>query len=393
LFTLPGMCAFLVNASAIVFVTFELGAQKAKTGNLLLIRLATMAGLFGVVPVALARQHLLCTCDSDLCMRSDVFCKLNQTSIYILMATSYMLAWDFATLLAKLGSPWMRRFKFDHWTKHCVWGIPLLLAAISFAVEDDENEDFHLAKAGLRCQFRYSTVVAETILLHLPMGICVFLMTLFVVENLRLCAKVMVDQYTERSITNMVKVLASRPPMKKLLVNGCLSSILIILWLSQAVASWLVSENYSESVKAWLDCIRFDFARNAAVGEEWNELLSANGNGELCPAYPTGASLFESQLLEVMFEALLPCVVALSFSRATFRGLHWRMCLPKRHQTTVAPDNVALPHHGPSSSTCFVCGEGGSLFPSYLLWVHSNRHRCCCCCYRRAPFSSLHNCC
>ena len=26
-----------------------------------------------------------------------------------------------------------------------------------------------------------------------------------------------------------------------------------------------------------------------------------------------------------------------------------KMCLPKRHQTTVAPDNVALPHHGPSS--------------------------------------------
>ena len=135
----------------------------------------------------------------------------------------------------------------------------------------------------------------------------------------------MVDPYTERSITNMVKKKKNagiKTSDEDAVSNGCLSSILVILWLSQAVTSWLVSENYSESVKAWLDCIGFDFARNAAVGEDWNELVSANGDGELCPACPTGASLFESPLLEVMFEALLPCVVTLSFSRATFRGLH-----------------------------------------------------------------------
>jgi hypothetical protein len=32
-FTLPGMCTFLVHASAIVFVTFELGAQKGEDGE------------------------------------------------------------------------------------------------------------------------------------------------------------------------------------------------------------------------------------------------------------------------------------------------------------------------------------------------------------------------
>jgi hypothetical protein len=165
--------------------------------------------------------------------------------------------------------------------------------------------------------------VAETILLHLPMGICVFLMTFFFCgrKSPALCKgdgrSVHRAQYYEHGKNAGIKTSD-----EDAVSNGCLSSILVILWLSQAVTSWLVSENYSESVKAWLDCIGFDFARNAAVGEDWNELVSANGDGELCPACPTGASLFESPLLEVMFEALLPCVVTLSFSRATFRGLH-----------------------------------------------------------------------
>ena len=96
-----------------------------------------------------------------------------------------------------------------------MWIVPLLLAAISFAVEEDGNERFHLARAGVRCQFRYSTAVEELFLLHLPMGLCVFLMTLCVLENLRLCTKVMADQYTERSPANIIRVLASKPPMKK----------------------------------------------------------------------------------------------------------------------------------------------------------------------------------
>jgi hypothetical protein len=138
--------------------------------------------------------------------------------------------------------------------------------------------------------------------------------------------------------------------MKKLLLNGCLSSILIIIWLSQAVTSWLVYTHYLDSVNEWLSCIRFDFARRTAVGEAWDELVSVNSDGELCSAYPTGTGLFKSQVLKVVFEGLLPCVVAMSFSRATFRSVRWGACLPKKYQTTVIPDNVALPHHGPSSS-------------------------------------------
>jgi hypothetical protein len=351
-FTLPGMFAFFINVSALMSVALGLGSQKAKVGDLLLTRLAAMAGLLGVVPVVLSRQHLLCTCDSELCMRNDLFCKLNQTSMYILMATTFMLLWNFATLLAKLGSPRMRWFQYNARAKQCVWVVPLLLAAISFAVEEDDNERFHLARAGVRCQFRYSTASEELFLLHLPMGLVVSLMTVFVGENLRLCSKVVVDHYTKYSFTNVLKVLAAKPPMKKLLVNGCLSIVLIILWLSQAVTSWLVFENYLESVSSWLVCIRFDFARRMAVGDGWDELVSANSDGKLCSAYPTGTGLFESQIFKILFEALLPCVVALSFSRNLLRGMRWRMLLPKRYHTTITPDNVAIPHHGPSSSEC-----------------------------------------
>jgi hypothetical protein len=354
-FTLPGMFAFVINVSALVSVALGLGSQKTKVGDLLLTRLAAMAGLFGVVPVALSQQHLLCTCDSELCMRNDLLCKLNQTSIYMLMATTFMLLWNFAMLLAKLGSPRMRRFHFNDRTKQCVWIVPLLLAAMSFALEEDGNERFHLARAGVRCQFSYSTASEELFLLHLPMGFCVSLMAVFVGENLRLCSKVVANQYTERSVANILKVLAAKPPMRKLLVNGCLSIVLMILWLSQAVTSWLVFENYLESVNAWLVCIRFDFARRMIVGDEWDELASADSDGELCSTYPMGTGLFESQVLKILFEALLPCVVAMSFSRKLLRGIYWRMLLPKRYQTTVVPNNAALPYHGPSSSECLCC--------------------------------------
>jgi hypothetical protein len=370
--TLPGMFAFVINVSALVSVALGLGSQKAKVGELLLTRLAAMAGLFGVVPVVLSRQHLLCTCDSELCMRNDLLCKLNQTSIYMLMATTFMMLWNFAALLAKLGSPWMRWFHFNDRTKQCVWVAPLLLAAVSFALEEDGNERFHLARAGVRCQFSYSTVSEELFLLHLPMGFCVSLMAVFVGENLRLCSKVMVDRYTERSVANMVKVLAAKPPMRKLLVNGCISIVLMVLWLSQAVTSWLVFENYLESVNAWLVCIRFDFARRMIVGDEWDELVSADSDGELCSAYPTGTGLFESQVFKILFEALLPCVVAMSFSRKLLRGTRWRMLLPKRYRKTVAPDNAALPYHGPSSSEC-ACAVIYAVSSTPLLTYHRLR--------------------
>ncbi len=74
-----------------------------------------------------------------------------------------------------------------------------------------------------------------------------------------------------------------------------------------------------DAVDNWLACIRFDFARRNAAGEQWEEFLVANSEGRLCPASPHGTILFESQVLRSLFEVLMPGMVAITFS---FRILH-----------------------------------------------------------------------
>jgi len=103
--------------------------------------------------------------------------------------------------------------------------------------------------------------------------------------------------------------------MRKMLVISCAAHVLILIWGSQVIASRLVFQNFFESMDAWLKCIRFDFARQAALGEKWSDVVGKmGGDGILCPASPEGDSLFELQLFRAIFEVGLPLIVAFSFS-------------------------------------------------------------------------------
>ena len=91
---------------------------------------------------------------------------------------------------------------------------------------------------------------------------------------------------------------------------------------------------------AWLRCVRFDFARHAAVGMTWKDEVTANGvDGSLCPASPTGTLLFESHLYRSLFEILIPTMVALTFSGKfiTDALMGWKACISQRFTTSVAP--------------------------------------------------------
>jgi hypothetical protein len=100
---------------------------------------------------------------------------------------------------------------------------------------------------------------------------------------------------------------------------GILSFTLMLVWVVQTVLAGLLSHIYIDAVDDWLACIRFDFARRNAAGEQWEELLVANSEGRLCPAAPQGTTLFESQVLRSLFEVLMPGMVAITFS---FRVVH-----------------------------------------------------------------------
>ena len=123
----------------------------------------------------------------------------------------------------------------------------------------------------------------------------------------------------------------------------------MLVWLSQAVVSWSVFQNYVNSIEEWTSCIRYDFVRYTAYGNAWTDIISTYKNGESCPAFPQGLVLFELQLLKGVFEALLPGTVAVAIS---WRSWHTALssCWQSRRKTTsVMPQNAALPHHGPSS--------------------------------------------
>ena len=321
LYVVPGSLAFVVNAAALISmrVATASGTPKTQATTVMLVRLSVLFGLVGVLPVALMRDDLVCTCDSELCLSRGFLCKLNQTSIYLVMACCFCLLQKFTVLLVLLKSPWTHvwRSKVDTaWARCLVWLVPFLLAVISFGVEEhDANERFHLARAGIRCQFRYKSIFDEALLVHVPMGACVVLMVYYVCACTHLCLEAMQQQRGDRSFRSLGLVLQRRPQMLKMLFNSLIAIVLMAVWLSQAEASRLVFQSYFELQDAWLACVRFDFARHAAVGVAWKEELTSSGaDGTLCPASPQGNGLLQSHLYRSLFETLMPAMVAMSFS-------------------------------------------------------------------------------
>jgi hypothetical protein len=94
----------------------------------------------------------------------------------------------------------------------------------------------------------------------------------------------------------------------------------MLVWVVQTVLAGVFSRDFVDAVDIWLACIRFDFARRNAAGEQCEELLVANSEGRLCPASPQGTNLFESQVLRSLFEVLIPGMVAFTFSCRIVKG-------------------------------------------------------------------------
>jgi hypothetical protein len=238
---------------------------------------------------------------------------------------------------------------------HLTWILPTLLGFTSFACEDSGNDGFHLAKSGFRCQYRHGSLVVESLLLHVPMCLCMATMCLLIRSSVHVCLSTVLLQLKTRSLVNIWKVLTSRPAMYRLFLIGLLSFTLMLVWVVQTVLAGVLSRDFVDAVDAWLACIRFDFARrHAAGGEQWEELLVANSEGRLCPASPQGTTLFESQVLRSLFEVLVPAMVAFTFSCRVVKG--WvAPCWNMRRTTSMTQVVVgtkkpgALAHHGPNS--------------------------------------------
>ncbi len=128
----------------------------------------------------------------------------------------------------------------------------------------------------------------------------------------------------------------------------------MLVWVVQTVLAGVLSRDYIEALSHWLVCIRFDFARRNAAGEQWEDLLVANNEGRLCPASPQGTTLFESQVLRSLFEVLVPGMVAFTFSCRVVKGSVapcWNMRRTTSVTNVVVGTNkpAALAHHGPNS--------------------------------------------
>jgi hypothetical protein len=308
--------------------------KNTDANTALLIRLSAVSGLIGVAPVALWQENLVCDCDSELCVSRSFLCKLNQMSVYAVMSVVCCLLFKFAKLLHKLkkGSRKWERYYDRWWTIHLTWILPTLLGFTSFAFEESGNDGFHLAKSGFRCQYRHGSMVVESLLLHVPMCLCMGTMCLFIQASVHICLETVLLQLETRSLANIWKVLRSRAEMNRLFFIGILSFTLMLVWVVQTVLAGFLSRVYIDAVDGWLSCIRFDFARRNAAGEQWEELLVANSEGRLCPASPQGTNLFESQLLRSLFEVLLPVMVALTFSFRVMEG--WVASCWKMSRTT-----------------------------------------------------------
>ncbi len=331
IYVLPGSLALVLNVSALACLALNKmvvsrpagGRMKSTDANTaLLIRLSAVSGLVGVAPVALWQEDLVCDCDSELCFSRSFLCKLNQMSVYAVMSVVCCLLYKFAKLLHKLkkGNRKWERYYDRWWTIHLTWILPTLLGLTSFACEESGNDGFHLAKSGFRCQYRHGSMVVESLLLHVPMCLCMGTMCLFIQGSVRICLETVLLQLETQSLANIWKVLKSRAELNRLFFIGILSFTLMLVWVVQTVLAGVLSRVYIDAVDVWLACIRFDFARRNAAGERWDELLVANSDGRLCPASPQGTTLFESQVLRSLFEVLLPVMVAFTFSFRVVKG-------------------------------------------------------------------------
>jgi hypothetical protein len=326
IYVLPGSLALVLNFAAMACLVLKkmvvsrpaAGRMKSTDADtVLLIRLSAVSGLIGVAPVALWQENLVCDCNSELCFSHSFLCKLNQMSVYAVMSVVCCLLYKFAQLLHTLdaGNKKRERYVDRWWTMHLTWMLPTVLGLASFACEESGNDGYYLAKSGFRCQYRHGSIVAESLLLHVPMCLCMGTMCLFIRASVQICLETLLLQCRTRSLANIWKVLKSRPEMYRLFFIGILSFTLMLVWVVQTVLAGVLSRVYIDAVDGWLACIRFDFARRNAAGEQqWEELLVANSEGKLCPASPQGTTLFESQVLRSMFEVLMPGMVAITFS-------------------------------------------------------------------------------
>jgi hypothetical protein len=323
LYTVPGLSALAINSAALLcIVSGKVKKKDVEGSTVLLTMLGVLVGLLGIAPLALLQDELLCSCEHELCLRTDAMCGLNQLSMHVLMAACFCFVHKFTQLFKSMASMGRASTALHGRTLrqlHMTWIIPLMLAIASFVVQDDGNERFHLARSGVKCQFRYRSLRDEAMLLHIPLAICVLLMTLSVIRVMRLCILVMVKTHGGYSIANLFKVVRSRPELRRLVAVSTFSTFLMAIWLFQAVASRDTFTNFFESMDEWLRCIRFDFARHAAVGAEWNDVVREYSDGTQCPASPEGAGLFESQVLKALFESLTPFMIAATFSWTILR--------------------------------------------------------------------------
>jgi hypothetical protein len=365
IYVLPGSLALVLNVSAMACLALKTtvasrpAADRMKSTDadtVLLIRLSAVSGLIGVAPVALWQENLVCDCNSELCFSRSFLCKLNQMSVYAVMSVVCCLLYKFAKLLRKLekdNKKWERYYD-RLWTIHLAWILPTLLGFTSFAFEESGNDGFHLAKSGFRCQYRHGSIVVESLLLHVPMCLCMGTMCLLIRASVHICLSTVLLHLKTRSLANIWQVLKSRPAMYRLFLIGILSLTLMLVWVVQTVLAGVLSRVYMDAVDNWLACIRFDFARRNAAGEQWEELLVANSEGRLCPASPQGTTLFESQVLRSLFEVLVPAMVAVTFSCRVVKGwvVRCRNTSRTTSMTKVAVETkkpAALAHHGPNS--------------------------------------------
>jgi hypothetical protein len=258
LHTLPGMVGLSLNMWAVWVFSFGKVPRLYRNdqGTIFLVRAASLAGLFGVVPLVILRKDLLCTCDTELCLRKDWLCYGNQLSIYMLLTASLCLTSRFAVTLNKLrslGGTSVQSKWDDKALLHLTWVVPFVLAMVSFAIEDgNDNDQFHLARAGVKCQFRYKTMLEETLLLHLPMCVCACAIAYFIAMNLKLALSVMVSQKEDRTLANLIRVVRSKAQLKRALQLSCFSCVLIVVWVTQTLVSTAGFVHYFDSVRQTL---------------------------------------------------------------------------------------------------------------------------------------------
>lgn len=101
----------------------------------------------------------------------------------------------------------------------------------------------------MKCQFRFRNFLDEALLLHLPMCVCVALMTWFIASSFMLVMSVALMQNKDRTFQSFFLVLNSKAQLRKISLITCLCSVLMLVWLSQAVTARYVSENYLNTVQ------------------------------------------------------------------------------------------------------------------------------------------------